>query len=1769
MLHRPSHLCTSIPPLRPLALAAACLFLPPAAQCGGAAALPGGLQVVQGQATLTSNGKLLTVNNSANALLNWQQFSIGAGQAVHFAQPDAASKVLNRVLGPDASAIFGSLSSNGQVWLLNPNGVLFGAGARVDVAGLVASTLRLGDADWRANRFTLAGSADGVFGAASVVNQGRLVTPAGGRVLLIGAGSVRNDGLIHAPDGQVLLAAGRSVELLDTALPHLAVRLTAPQGEVLNLGQLLAGSGRIDLQAAVVNQSGIVRADSLGSSAGGVVVLSASQGVTLGAASLTSASNTASNTASNSASNAATRPAPGAAGGQITVDAGAGANRVSGQLRATSASGSGGSVTLLGRQVGLLGSAGVDVSAHAGGGQVHIGGGLQGQDAAYRNADAVYMAPGSHVSADATGQGNGGQVVLWSNHASRVYGSLSARGGPLGGDGGFIETSGGWLDARPAALHTSAPAGRAGQWLLDPQSILITDDTSDNEIVVDGANFSSNSLGQATLGTATLLAALNANNNVTVSTSAQGADGHSDITVLNALLAPAPTAPVSLTLNAHGSIRLLNSTVRSTGAALSLKLDAGRLRNSFGGTIFLDNTRLDTQGGDIRMGGNSVACGANLGCLATDGSAVATASTAQPYGIGVSGSALLAGSGRITMAGTSVVNVGGENANEAIGVNLFNGSTLSARQIELTGRVDANADIYRSGVTVSGGAISASERLIINGTATSRIYHENSRPLGVDVQQQGELRIGVAGGAPALAPQMTLRGVSTDAARAPGTRGPPALPRAGVALRGAGATLVALGGAQVQISGESLSPNNDYGILAVGSVPGFIDASQASHLSLSSAANILLTGDLRAPEGGTLAMASVRTLAIEAATISGQASQVQLAGTALHIGVAGAPTRLVFGDSTQINISAREFRLGLPGNEVAGVAAAAAAQVQAAQPLQLNPPAALATLAAGGVISILADAVQLGASASVHSAATGDAISLRGLSAGPGVSSFINQGGANALSAPNGRWLLLAQDSDAVLLPFQPGALRAAFRQYAAGASDVLPAQAGNGFLFASSPVLSLAGDGPVSKVYDGSDRLDLGALGLAISGLRSAERLLGDASFASRNVAADQPLRLASAGAGHTVLTDDALPVYGYRVDGQRLRGSITQRPLALGAVSVADKIYDGSTVAAISGWALDGVLAGDQVQVLDNGATFAVAGVGAARPVTVLARGLAGRDAGNYFVPGLADGNLSRPGTASITPAGLQYRADPASAVRGQPLPALGGTVLGWVAGETLAGETLAGAITGVLRFATSATTDALPGRYPVQGSGLQAANYSFSQAPANAFALTLLAPPGPGELPALSPLDPTLAQAAIGAVLPPARPSTPDSGRALDVLQAVLPSSLADRPSFAMLDLDLLSAPAVATLLAARDAYKKALFGPALLLLESDPSLADASGCDTAQQAVSGQCLLIGPLAGGLSISHARVLERAPVAQPAPAVAGEPAPVPAGAALPPPAQPSPTQPSPARPAVLPPPALAVAVQLPGRRAIVQARLPQIQRKIALLIGIDRYADGRIPQLANAVADARAVAQALESRLGYETLVLDNASRATVFQALNQLVGAVGPADSVVLYYAGHGAVVDKTGQGYWQPADADPARPETWIANADIDRLLRQLPASQLAMISDSCFSGGLVSGERIRGVSASQDPGLLLGRRAAVVMSSGGNEPVADAGKNGHSPFAYSLIQSLQQLPDWKPGSSVFEQVRFAVARQLPQRPQYGAVRDAGHQPGADYLFERRQLQAVVK
>jgi hypothetical protein len=364
-------------------------------------------------------------------------------------------------------------------------------------------------------------------------------------------------------------------------------------------------------------------------------------------------------------------------------------------------------------------------------------------------------------------------------------------------------------------------------------------------------------------------------------------------------------------------------------------------------------------------------------------------------------------------------------------------------------------------------------------------------------------------------------------------------------------------------------------------------------------------------------------------------------------------------------------------------------------------------------------------------------------------------------------------------------------------------------------------------------------------------------------------------------------------------------------------------------------------------------------------------------------------------------------------------------------------------------------------------------------------------------------------------------------------------------------------LAGMLDVRAQYMQALLADAVAQLEKDPTLADMPSCLSREELLAGNCVVTEALKRELQSTLGPAT--AAVAPATPAAATPTAATPPALAV------TPAAPAAAAATVVAAAAPPAPLLASSARRVLNASLPQIQRKVALVIGVDRYQDPAIPKLANAVGDARAIGKVLESQMGYETIVLENATRKSVVAALNMLAVELGPRDSVTVYYAGHGELVESTQLGYWLLADSDAKRPETWLSNADIGRMVAHVEASQVALISDSCYSGSLVKDQRIRAAVGALDPAQVLSRKSVVVMSSGGNEPVSDAGKQGHSPFAWNLMNNLRQLSAWQPGGNVFERVRFAVAKELPQRPQYGAFTAGGHQGGGDYLFEQRLLE----
>ncbi|MEI6610309.1 MAG: filamentous hemagglutinin N-terminal domain-containing protein, partial [Deltaproteobacteria bacterium] len=253
---------------------------------GNVFALPNGQQVANGQASFNTQGNNLTITNSPNAIINWQGFSINNNEAVRFIQQHGSSAVLNRVIGQDPSRILGLLQSNGKVFLINPNGILFGQGARIDVNGLVASTLNLSNQDFLAGKYNF--TAGTVAGA--IENQGTITTPTGGKVFLI-APDIENSGIISSPQGDVTLAAGHSVYLVDSLDPDISVVVSAPANKAVNLGQIVAESGKVGIYGGLISQKGIINANSAVSE-GGRIYLKATKSIELADTSVISADGT-------------------------------------------------------------------------------------------------------------------------------------------------------------------------------------------------------------------------------------------------------------------------------------------------------------------------------------------------------------------------------------------------------------------------------------------------------------------------------------------------------------------------------------------------------------------------------------------------------------------------------------------------------------------------------------------------------------------------------------------------------------------------------------------------------------------------------------------------------------------------------------------------------------------------------------------------------------------------------------------------------------------------------------------------------------------------------------------------------------------------------------------------------------------------------------------------------------------------------------------------------------------------------------------------------------------------------------------------------------------------------------------------------------------------------------------------------------------------------------------------------------------------------------
>ncbi|MDK9703258.1 MAG: filamentous hemagglutinin N-terminal domain-containing protein, partial [Sulfuritalea sp.] len=623
--------------------------------------------VVAGSAAFQSTGNALTITNTNGTVIDWKGFSIGQGEITRFIQPNAASQVLNRVTGGVPSEIFGALQSNGRVFLINQNGIAFGPNAQIDVGGLVVSSLGLSNADFIAGRLTFTGQA----GAGNIVNQGTIRTASGGMVALV-APNVENHGIIQAPNGDVILAAGKSANLVDLQRPEIQVEVNAAANQALNVGQLVGRS--IGIYAGAIKHSGIANATTAALDEKGRVVFKA-----------------------------------------------AGDTLVAGSISVRNEGGQGGRIEVLGNGVGVLAGATLDASGKTGGGAVLVGGDFQGKNPEVQNARQTFVASTARISADAIENGDGGKVVVWADGSTEYRGSISARGGAQGGDGGNVEVSGKDQLVFAGKVDTRAPQGRIGTLLLDPTDVdIVTGGTEDLEGTTNPdtnvntyAFTESDGVSPSNIDPGTIVTLLDSSD-VTIQAT-------NNITVSNDINASGNTASKGLTLTANNAIFL--------NANITLKQ---------GATSFLTLTSdADVSGaGTITVGGARV-------ITVLDGAINFSGITHGPTGGGAESLTLNAGTGTVNMGAiygagalpdatgltdVTITNAGTTNFNGAIAIagaltqsNAATGTTTFANTVSV-GSASLKGTAYAiNNSFASGGTTSIANTGTLTKTATGNI----------------------------------------------------------------------------------------------------------------------------------------------------------------------------------------------------------------------------------------------------------------------------------------------------------------------------------------------------------------------------------------------------------------------------------------------------------------------------------------------------------------------------------------------------------------------------------------------------------------------------------------------------------------------------------------------------------------------------------------------------------------------------------------------------------------------------------------------------------------------------------------------------------------------------------------------------------------------------------------------------------------------------------------------------------------------------------------
>jgi len=230
------------------------------------------------------------------------------------------------------------------------------------------------------------------------------------------------------------------------------------------------------------------------------------------------------------------------------------------------------------------------------------------------------------------------------------------------------------------------------------------------------------------------------------------------------------------------------------------------------------------------------------------------------------------------------------------------------------------------------------------------------------------------------------------------------------------------------------------------------------------------------------------------------------------------------------------------------------------------------------------------------------------------------------------------------------------------------------------------------------------------------------------------------------------------------------------------------------------------------------------------------------------------------------------------------------------------------------------------------------------------------------------------------------------------------------------------------------------------------------------------------------------------------------------------------------------------------------------ALVIGINHYRS--VTPLKTAALDAKAVAEELKKNYGFRVTLMLDATRNQVLDEFDNLRRNLTDNDNLLIYYAGHGYLDTDSDRGFWLPVNAEATHRANWLSNSDISDMVRATRARHVLVVADSCYAGTLTRSVAVQ-MTGLNDFSRLAQKRARTALTSGGLEPVEDAGGGQHSIFAKAFLDALQSNTGVVDMSQIFSAIRREVMLSSQQTPQYGDIRKTGHE-GGDFIFVRKKV-----